>query len=167
MARNSALHFDFHSCHRSAALSPPLTRVCADPDAHQLIAAAREGRANDMLELLGQGANIDFKVEEPPEVMPVVGGPAHGHGHGQRGGPRGGARGNRGGHFGHRGGQHQHGNRRGNNAPIGRTALTWAAENGRTDCVRLLLEAGADKEVKDEVRYVVYLAFGFEYGLCL
>jgi hypothetical protein len=33
--------------------------------------------------------------------------------------------------------------------------------------VRLLLEAGADKEVKDEVRYVVYLAFGFEYGLCL
>jgi hypothetical protein len=34
----------------------------------------------------------------------------------------------------------------------GRTALMWAAEFGRTDCVRLLLDAGADKEATDVVR---------------
>ena len=34
----------------------------------------------------------------------------------------------------------------------GRTALIWAATEGKADCVRLLLNAGADKEATDEVR---------------
>ena len=34
----------------------------------------------------------------------------------------------------------------------GRTALMGAAEYGHTDCARLLLDAGADKEVKEHVR---------------
>ena len=34
----------------------------------------------------------------------------------------------------------------------GETALIWAAERGHADCVRLLLDAGADKNVKTEVR---------------
>ncbi len=34
----------------------------------------------------------------------------------------------------------------------GRTALMCAAENGHADCVRLMLDAGADKNAVDEVR---------------
>ncbi len=34
----------------------------------------------------------------------------------------------------------------------GNTALIWAAGHGRADCVRLLIDAGADKEAKDYVR---------------
>ena len=34
----------------------------------------------------------------------------------------------------------------------GCTALMWAVVRGRTDCVRALVEAGADKEAKEEVR---------------
>ncbi len=34
----------------------------------------------------------------------------------------------------------------------GRTALNVAAYFGRTECVRLLLEAGADKDATDDVR---------------
>ena len=34
----------------------------------------------------------------------------------------------------------------------GLTALMCAAEDGHTDCVRLLLRAGADKEAKSNVR---------------
>jgi len=34
----------------------------------------------------------------------------------------------------------------------GRTALMWASKGGHTATVELLLGAGADKEVKDEVR---------------
>ncbi len=34
----------------------------------------------------------------------------------------------------------------------GWTALMNAAEFGRTECARLLIDAGADKEAKDEVR---------------
>jgi ankyrin repeat protein len=34
----------------------------------------------------------------------------------------------------------------------GYTALMWAAGNGHADCVRLLIDAGADKEAKDHVR---------------
>ena len=30
------------------------------------------------------------------------------------------------------------------------TALLWAADNGHTDCVRLLLEAGVDKQKANE-----------------
>ncbi len=37
-------------------------------------------------------------------------------------------------------------------AQIGSTALIFAAHNGRADCVRLLLDAGADKDAKDKVR---------------
>ena len=35
----------------------------------------------------------------------------------------------------------------------GETALSKAAESGHTDCVRLLLDAGADRDTKNEVRY--------------
>ncbi len=35
----------------------------------------------------------------------------------------------------------------------GRTALMCAADIGYADCVRMLLDAGADKEAKDNVRY--------------
>ena len=34
----------------------------------------------------------------------------------------------------------------------GTTALIWAAHNGHADCVRLLIDAGADKDAKDQVR---------------
>jgi ankyrin repeat protein len=37
------------------------------------------------------------------------------------------------------------------------TALTDASHNGHADCVRLLLEAGADKEVKSNVRDLVHI----------
>ena len=37
----------------------------------------------------------------------------------------------------------------------GSTALITAAFGGHTDCVRLLAEAGADKEARDEVRCIV------------
>jgi ankyrin repeat protein len=37
-------------------------------------------------------------------------------------------------------------------AQNGSTALMFAAEKGHVDCVRLLLDAGADKEAKNEVR---------------
>jgi hypothetical protein len=40
-------------------------------------------------------------------------------------------------------------------AQCGETALMCAAENGRTDCARLLLDAGADKEAKQIVRAIV------------
>jgi hypothetical protein len=33
-----------------------------------------------------------------------------------------------------------------------RTALIWAAFHGQAHCVRLLLDAGADKNAKDKVR---------------
>ena len=34
----------------------------------------------------------------------------------------------------------------------GNTALLWAAGNGQLDCMRLLLDAGADKDAKSNVR---------------
>ncbi len=37
-------------------------------------------------------------------------------------------------------------------AQTGYTALIYAAIEGRAECVRLLLDAGADKEAADEVR---------------
>ncbi len=37
-------------------------------------------------------------------------------------------------------------------AQDGRTALILAARWGHADCARLLLDAGADKEVKSDVR---------------
>jgi ankyrin repeat protein len=49
----------------------------------------------------------------------------------------------------------------------GGTALLRAARDARTDCLRLLVEAGADKNAKDDVRVVpvfsvVYLLAQFE-----
>ena len=38
-------------------------------------------------------------------------------------------------------------------AQDGETALYSAAWEGRADCVKLLLDAGADKETKDKVRF--------------
>jgi hypothetical protein len=37
-------------------------------------------------------------------------------------------------------------------AQYGYTVLIRAAENGHADCLRMLLDAGADTEAKDEVR---------------
>jgi hypothetical protein len=37
---------------------------------------------------------------------------------------------------------------------LGCTALIRAAENGRTDCVRLLIEVGADKDAKMKARFL-------------
>ena len=50
-------------------------------------------------------------------------------------------------------------------AQSGYTALRYAAENGRADCVRLLLEAGADTEARTNVRacavwHLGHLAWG-------
>ena len=45
-------------------------------------------------------------------------------------------------------------------AQIGCTALMWAAENGRTDCARLLLDAGADKNAADKVRAILFAVCG-------
>jgi hypothetical protein len=38
----------------------------------------------------------------------------------------------------------------------GRTALLIAARGGHTDCVRLLVERGADKEAADDVRDMIH-----------
>jgi hypothetical protein len=35
---------------------------------------------------------------------------------------------------------------------IGRTVLMYAVQQGRADCARLLIDAGVDKDAKDEVR---------------
>ena len=37
-------------------------------------------------------------------------------------------------------------------AQHGMTALIWACYKGHADCARLLLDAGADKNAKNEVR---------------
>ena len=37
-------------------------------------------------------------------------------------------------------------------AQYGLTALIWAAAEGHAECVRLLIDAGADKDVKNNVR---------------
>jgi ankyrin repeat protein len=37
------------------------------------------------------------------------------------------------------------------NAQLGRTALVIAAARGHADCVRMLIDAGADKDAKDRV----------------
>ena len=42
--------------------------------------------------------------------------------------------------------------RRRRRAQLGQTALIRAAGNGHAECVRLLLDAGADTNAKDEVR---------------
>jgi hypothetical protein len=42
----------------------------------------------------------------------------------------------------------------------GRTALIYAAQYGRTDCVRLLIDAGADKEARNNVRVGRCQCFG-------
>ena len=48
----------------------------------------------------------------------------------------------------------------------GCTALMWAAKDAHIDCVRLLVEAGADKDAKNKVRLfivalILYLEFTF------
>jgi hypothetical protein len=42
----------------------------------------------------------------------------------------------------------------------GNTALMWAADRGHADCARLLIDAGADKEAKDDVRRRPLLCWG-------
>ncbi len=39
---------------------------------------------------------------------------------------------------------------------VGRTALIWAAHNGQVNCVRLLMNGGADKNAQDKVRVRVH-----------
>jgi len=39
----------------------------------------------------------------------------------------------------------------------GTTALMCAAQDGHTDCLKALLEAGADKEAKSSVRLIVWI----------
>ncbi len=39
----------------------------------------------------------------------------------------------------------------------GRTALIYASENGHTECARVLLDGGADKEATDHVRDQKYI----------
>ena len=41
----------------------------------------------------------------------------------------------------------------------GWTALICAADQGRADCVRLLIDAGADKEAADNVRRLLLLCW--------
>ncbi len=48
---------------------------------------------------------------------------------------------------------------------FGMTALMWAASNGHADCARLLLDAGADKEAKNEVRDPAPSAVGLRCGM--
>ena len=45
------------------------------------------------------------------------------------------------------------------------TALMCAIEKGRSDCVRLLLDAGADKEAKDKVRASAHRVCGLMMGI--
>ena len=45
-------------------------------------------------------------------------------------------------------------------AQYGKTALMYAAENGWSDCVQLLLDAGADKNAKNQVRARAGVACG-------
>jgi hypothetical protein len=40
----------------------------------------------------------------------------------------------------------------GSDSQNGNTALMWVAARGLADCMRLLIDAGADKEAKDNVR---------------
>ena len=49
----------------------------------------------------------------------------------------------------------------------GATALIHAAGAGHTDCVRLLLENGADKEEKDKVRMCTCTRFLVDLGVCM
>ena len=48
-----------------------------------------------------------------------------------------------------------------NKTQDGDTALSLAAVQGRTECVRLLVECGADKEAKNNVRVQLLIAFWF------
>jgi hypothetical protein len=47
------------------------------------------------------------------------------------------------------------------NLQLGRTALMCAAERGKMDCVRVLVELGADIEAKDCVRAKYKIRFEF------
>ena len=38
----------------------------------------------------------------------------------------------------------------------GETALIWSSENGHTECVRLLVEASANTEAKENVRDTIF-----------
>jgi ankyrin repeat protein len=52
-------------------------------------------------------------------------------------------------------------------AQIEETALIWAAQEGQVDCVRLLLDAGADVEAKNKVflsyQSIIELAASLSY----
>ncbi len=49
----------------------------------------------------------------------------------------------------------------------GYTALIHAASNGHAACVRLLLDAGADKEAKDNVRVICCVCCACVYSFCV
>ncbi len=50
-------------------------------------------------------------------------------------------------------------------AQYGWTALMWAADQGHADCARLLLDAGADTETRDDVRLLFCAIFYFSWLL--
>ncbi len=58
------------------------------------------------------------------------------------------------------GGGHACGRHIGRRAQYGRTVLMYAAGEGREDCARLLLDAGADKNATNKVRASVGVGGG-------
>ena len=92
----------------------------------KLLDAAKNGRVTDVLELLDEGVNVEFKDERGDTVLMCAA--RSGHTDCVRLLLDSGA------------------DKEGNNN--GETALIRATEWGRTDCVRLLLDVGADKEAR-------------------
>ncbi len=113
----------------SAVLDLLLAELANEEDAavgNLLLGAASEGRLDDMLELLDEGADIEFL--DPTWQTPLLRAAANGHVKCVRRLLEAGAN-------------------KEASTRYGSTALLQAASNDHPDCVRVLLEAGANKEV--------------------